>query len=219
MKVHYQQIHKWLLNPFTIVLTLAIFSHNQFFVSASPTNLAPINEVDSSTLSNTKTVVKNLSIYSNKRFGFSFYYPQKEFVVTESKMTTNNLDTILANIDIWTQEHAKKIRDGVYAEGTEYPANVQITVYKNPQRLSLQKFIQQSQSFAVRSKLKNTKLAGQKAIQFQSQSLYDSQHIALINPQDANIIVITLSLTSNKNNDVKYQKIFNQVLSSLTLRR
>jgi hypothetical protein len=72
MKLDYQQIYKWLLNPFTIIVTLAIFSQSQFLVSASPIKLASINEVDSLKLSNTKTVVKNLSIYSNKRFGFNF---------------------------------------------------------------------------------------------------------------------------------------------------
>lgn len=159
-------------------------------------------------------VSQKQAIYRSDRYGFQFSYSPKDFVVDEKTNKPSSKDNLLATIDIWTHQHAKKIRSGAYEGGTEYPANVSVRVSRNPQKLPLQKWIQQSNQFGITRTFKNTKIAGQNAIAFQSSGLYENENIVFSSPKNSNIIVITFAKTNYGNNDAIYKKAFEQVVNS-----
>jgi hypothetical protein len=221
MIIHHQQIKKWIFNPAAIFLTTAMiiaYSPKFLSINASVTNRASASEITSSEPLTPKLVAQNQAIYRNTRFGFEFKYLLKDFVVKVAKTTTKNNTSPLAVIDIWTQKHAQEIRAGAYEGGAEYPANVQVIVYRNPQKLRLLQWIEQSKQFVVTSKFKYTKIARQNALQFQSSGLYEHQNLAFVNPKDSNIIVLTISRTGG-NSDATYQRAYEQLVRSFTFNR
>ncbi|WP_235526417.1 hypothetical protein [Nostoc piscinale] len=108
----------------------------------------------------------------------------------------------------------KKIRAGAYEGGTEYPANVQVTVYNNPRKFSLQQWVKQSNQFSVTRDFKSAKIAGQTGVKFQSSGLYENENVAFISPKDSRIIVVSLSKTGNSNNDALYRQAYQQLVNS-----
>ncbi|MBD2664264.1 hypothetical protein H6G73_07280 [Richelia sinica FACHB-800] len=209
MKTENQSIHKQLLRPISIVMMAGIMiaSYPVQSFSAGNTNI-------SSTISTKKLAYHSQGTYKSDRFRFQFNYSPKDFVVNY-QTSRRSSDVNLATVDIWTKQHAQRIKAGVYEGGTEYPANVQVNVYKNSQRFPLLTWIQQSQQFPADRQFKTVKIAGRNAIQFQASGLYENTHIAVINPKNSQIIIVTLSQIGSGNNDAIYRKAYEQVLKSL----
>lgn len=158
----------------------------------------------------------NPGTYRSDRFGFQFSYPTEEFAIIEPPTPANNEDSPLETIDIWTQEHAQKIKAGAYEGGTEYPPNVQVTVASNPQKLSLQAWVQQSNQFSVTRNFKDTTVAGQNAIAFEASGLYENEHVAFNSPEGSNVVVITFSKINYGDHDATYRRAYEQVINSFT---
>jgi hypothetical protein len=215
MAIHFSLIPRRILNSACLILatSITIIGQNQFPVNASVTKQLSTNQITSS---NSKLIAQTQTTYNDKRFRFKFNYSRQDFVINEATNPLLRSNAILAVINVWTKQHALKVSQGAYQGGAEYPGNVKITVYKNTQRLSLKNWIQQSQQVVDPQQLKYTKVAGQNAIQFQSTGLYETKKVALVNPRNSNIIVISLDQTSSKNDDAKYQKAFSQVISSFS---
>ncbi|HYW17799.1 MAG TPA: hypothetical protein VE956_00555 [Nodularia sp. (in: cyanobacteria)] len=221
MAVHPKQIQKLIVKsvPIIVVAAIAIIGQSSSLVIDSSTKATSIHEVAASPRPTPTSPARNQTRYRSQRLGFEFQYSGKDFVVNDAVSLKNSSNSILAIIDIWTQEHAQKIRAGAYEGGTEYPANVNITIYKNPKRLPLQRWLQQSQEFVAASKLKNTKVAGQNAVQFESTGLYEHKKVAFLHPKNANVIVFNLAQDGNKKNEAKYQALYKQMISSFTFNR
>ncbi len=220
LRVHYKQLKKWILHPVLMglvaVMTIACKPESST-VSSSPASPVLTDEVSLSKSSTPKPVPQDQAIYRSDRFGFQFSYSLKDFVVNDAAATpASKDDSPLAAIDIWTQEHSQAIRSGTYEKGTEYPANVRVTVSSNPQRLPLQKWVQQNNQFAVTREFKDATVAGQKAIAFQSSGLYENEHFAFSSPNGSNIITVTFSKINYGDHDAIYQKAFKQVVNSFT---
>ncbi|MBF2004015.1 MAG: hypothetical protein IGS49_00680 [Chlorogloeopsis fritschii C42_A2020_084] len=222
MVVNYRQLKKLVLHSVALGLVVAgaiACQPESPIVSSSPASAASNREVSQSKPSTPKPVPQNKAIYKSDRFGFQFSYPSNIFVVDDKTKIPSSNNAPLAAIQIWTQEHAKKIGSGAYEGGTEYPANVSVTVANNPQKLPLQKWVKQSNQFGVTRAFKDTKIAGQNAIAFQSSGLYENEHVVFTSPNGSNIIVITFGKTGYGNNDAIYQKAFDQVVNSFTFLR
>ncbi|MBU7586134.1 MAG: hypothetical protein KAF91_25250 [Nostoc sp. TH1S01] len=217
MQVHHKPIKQWIWQPILMSLLAAGTLACQSTVSSSPTNQAIAKPVVLLEKSTPKPVAQDQAIYRSDRFRFRFSYSTKDFVI-DNKISTprNNVDSPLAAIDIWTQQHGQKIRAGAYEGGTEYPANVQVTVYNNPRKFSLQKWIKQSNEFTGSRDFKSAKIAGQTGVKFQSSGLYENENVAFINPKDSRIIVVSLSKTGYGNNDAIYRRAYQQVVNSFT---
>ncbi|MDL5056234.1 hypothetical protein [Geitlerinema calcuttense] len=156
-------------------------------------------------------------IYQSDRFDFQFSYPSDEFTIDETLTAPNNgAASSLATVDIWTKEHAQKIKSGAYEGGAEYPANVSITVSENPQNLSLRAWVEQSNQFSITRDFQDTTVAGQSAIAFQSSGLYENDHLVFANPDRSEIVTVTFSKIDYGNHDATYQKAFEQVKRSFT---
>jgi hypothetical protein len=209
------QLKKWMLHPVLMGLVAAGTFACQSTINSSPTTQAIAKQVTSLQKSNPKPVAQNLAIYRSDRFRFRFSYSLQDFVIDDKILTPrNNVDAPLAAIDIWTKQHAQKIRAGAYEGGTEYPANVQVAVYNNPRKLSLQKWVQQSNQFTGSRDFKPAKIARQTGIKFQSSGLYEHENVVFISPKDARIIVVSLSKTGYGNNDALYRRAYQQVVNS-----
>ncbi len=213
MQVDYKQIKQWILQPILMSLVAAGTLACQSTVSSSPTNQAiakPVVLLDKST----PKPVAQQAIYRSDRFRFRFSY-SKDFVIDNQISTPrNNVNTPLTAVDIWTKQHAQKIRAGAYEGGTEYPANVQVAVYNNPRKFSLQKWVKQSNEFTGSRDFKSAKIAGQTGVKFQSSGLYENENVAFISPKDSRIIVVSLSKTGYGNNDTIYRRAYQQVVNS-----
>ncbi|QLE55205.1 hypothetical protein [Nostoc sp. TCL26-01] len=162
-----------------------------------------------------KPVSQNQAIYRSDRLRLQFNYSLPDFVVEDKTFSSgNNVNSPLLAIDIWTKNHAQKIRAGDYAGGTEYPANVHINVYNNPRKLTLQQWVKQSNQFSITRDFKPAKIARQTGIKFQSSGLYENEHVVFVNPRDSRIIVVTLSKTGYGNNDAIYRRAYQQIVNS-----
>lgn len=211
MIFHYKPLPKWILHAVLLssVTVVAIGCQPQSpIVNSSPTNSVEV--------STPKPVSQSQAIYRSDRFNFQFSYSAKDFVVDTPSIPANEQNSTLANIEIWTQEDGQAIRSGKYEGGTEYPPNVRVTVFGNPQNLPLGKWVQQKNNFAAPGEFKNATIAGQNAIAFQSEGLYANKHIAFNSPDDSQIIVVTFSDVNNVGNDSIYQRAFQDVVNSFT---
>ncbi|MBD2301176.1 hypothetical protein [Nostoc sp. FACHB-190] len=209
MQIHNKQIQQWILSPILMSLVAAGTIAYQVPVNASVTNQAIAKPIG--------TLAQASGVYRSDRFRFRFGYSNKDFVI-DNKISTpkNNVGEPLAAIDIWTKQHAQKIRAGAYAGGTEYPANVQVAVYNNPRKFSLQQWIKQSNQFSATRDFKSAKIAGQTGVKFYSSGLYENEHVAFISPKDSRIIVVSLSKTGYGNDDAVYRRAYQQVVNSFT---
>lgn len=155
-------------------------------------------------------------LYRNNRLGFQFSYPKKNFVVDSSTKVPPTEPALIAAIEVWTQQHYQKIKAGAYEGGTEYPANVQVAIYRNSQKLGLQQWAQKSNRFAAPSGFQATTVAGRAGIAFRSSGLYEHEHVAF-QSGDAQIILIALSKTGYGNNDATYRTAFDQIVRSFKM--
>ncbi|MBE9208607.1 hypothetical protein IQ244_19110 [Nostoc sp. LEGE 06077] len=217
MQVDYKQIQQWILPPILMSLFAVGILAGQSKISSSPTSQAIATSVVSLEKSTPKAVPQARGIYRSDRFRFRFNYSIKDFVI-DNKISTprNNVASPLAAVDIWTKQHAQKIRSGAYNGGTEYPANVQVAIYNNPLKLSLQQWVKQSNEFTGSRDFKSAKIAGQMGIKFQSSGLYEKENVAFISPKDSRIIVVSLSKTGYGINDAIYRRAYQQVVNSFT---
>ncbi|WP_414571669.1 hypothetical protein [Nostoc sp. CCY 9925] len=217
MKVNYNQFKKWILHPMIMGLLAVGTIVYKTETSFSLTNPAIAAEVVSLEKSTPKPARKEQAIYRSDRFGFQFSYSLRDFAINNKIASPyNNPNSRLAAIDIWTHKHAQKIRAGEYAGGTEYPANVRVSVYRNYSKLPLQKWVQQDNDFSATREFKTAKIAGQRGLKFKSSGLYENEHLAFISPKGPRIIVITISKTGYGNNDAIYERAYQQVVNSFT---
>ncbi len=209
MTVDYKHIQRWILQPALIGLATV------GMLACQPQATFSSHGAIATPKSTPKQVSQKPGTYRSDRLRFQFSYSAKDFVIDNQISTPrNNVDSPLSTIDIWTKNHAQKIRAGAYQGGTEYPANVNITVNNNPRKLSLQNWVKQSQQFGVTRDFQSARIAGQTGIKFQSSGLYENEHVAFFSPKDSRIIVLTLSKTGYGNNDAIYRRAYQQIINS-----
>jgi hypothetical protein len=182
--------------------------------TAVPGFSATKTNIEAQTNSKVNLIAQNSGNYRNSTFRLKFNYSGQEFVLNPlTTKPSSNLNLLV--LDFWTKKHAQKIKSGAYQEGAEYPANAQVRIYYNPRKLSLQNWVKQSQDFAAPKKFSNVKIAGQNAIQFESSGLYEHKNVALVNPKNSHIIVVSLAQFGSGNDDAAYRRVYQQVINSL----
>jgi hypothetical protein len=203
-------IHKFLVSPVSVVLlaTVAVSATSVPSFGATNTN------IEAQTNSKINLIAQNQGSYRNSTFRLKFNYPRQEFVLDPlTTKPSSNLNLLV--LDFWKKKHAQKIKSGAYQGGAEYPANVQVKIYYNPRKLSLQNWVKQSQDFAAPKKFSNVKIAGQNALQFESSGLYEHKNVALVNPKNSHIIVVSLAQVGSGYDDPAYRRVYQQVINSL----
>jgi hypothetical protein len=217
METCFQRMNRWVLYLLVLGGILpGIMACQAESLTANSTEIDPVSTdtVSTSASATPEPVLQSQATYQNLNFGFQFNYSLDEFVVNESKINWGTEeDKNRTVINIWTQKHAQAIQSGFYEQGTEYPANVQITVESAPQK-SLREWIEQSDRFVMSEELKNTTIAEQAAIVFQSTGLYENQNIAFTSPDGYLVFVITLSQINSGDEDTPYKQVFEEVKNS-----
>lgn len=154
--------------------------------------------------------------YDNPSIGLGFTYPQ-DFVVDDAA-TTQPPESATALIELWQQERFEAIQAGEYEGGTEFPPNVQITVYDNPDRLSLQDWVaRQNQQFTQPQDFQTRTIANQPALTFASTGLYEHENVVLQGRDETEVIGISLATVGVEAVDEPNRRAFDQVLSSLEI--
>lgn len=153
--------------------------------------------------------------YKSQPLGVSFEYPEGYVVDKTNEQPDTGTETLRGALEVWTLADSKAIQTNKF-EGTELPANVSISVYRNPNRLSLREWVKSRSNYFISPKnYTQQQVAGQKAIAFQSTGLYESENVALPSLDGQDVVVIKLAKGSG--NEAVYQQVFKQILVTLQL--
>ncbi|QKD81129.1 hypothetical protein HPC62_02115 [Thermoleptolyngbya sichuanensis A183] len=153
-------------------------------------------------------------LYRSDRFGFQFAYPADQFVAHGE---TEFPPEVVAReaVQIWTIDHDRAIQAGEYEGGTEYPANVSVTVQPNPEGLSATDWIAQSDWFTDVREVQEVTVAGQQAIAFRSSGLYDMEQVLVPTPDGKNWVLITLNQVGTGESDAQYRQAYDRAIATL----
>lgn len=169
-------------------------------VSASSTE--PATQTNSS-LTNSK------NIYKNESLGIRFEYPEGFVVDDTHKQSDTESEMRRGTVEVWTQADYEAMQTNDF-EGTELPANVNLSVYRNRDRLSLQDWVEsRSDYFVSPQNYKQQQVANQDAIAFQSTGLYEFETIVLPSRDGQDIIVLRLAKGSG--NEAVYRQAFERI--------
>lgn len=142
---------------------------------------------------------------------FEFEYPGGLVLEEASDANSGNAGPAVTALELWTTQDAEGIQNGAY-EGSEYPANVSVTIHDNAQGLTLMDWVKQSNWFAMPDQFNPMTIDGQSGISFHSTGLYESQHVALPSPDGSQIILISYSMGNDE--DTLYKQAFDAILAS-----
>ncbi|MGG6294172.1 hypothetical protein ACQ4M4_07110 [Leptolyngbya sp. AN02str] len=192
-----------------VVAGLAIACQTQTL----PPDTAQTSPPDTATPSATANIpaTDEPTVYTNSEYGFSFTYPEGYVLEAQSDPRMEEDPEQKESLDLWTAQNYSAIRSNVY-EGSELPANVNVSVYAKPESVALQDWIRQGNRFVEINNPQSTQLAGQDAIAFSSTGLYEHQNIVLASPDGANVVVINLARFDEENE--AYKPAFETVVST-----
>jgi hypothetical protein len=149
--------------------------------------------------------------------GIRFEYPEGFVVDDTNKQSDAESQVWRGSVEVWTQADYEAIQTNDF-EGTELPANVNLWVYRNRDRLSLQDWVEsRSESFVSPQNYTPQQVANQDAIAFQSTGLYEFETIVLPNRDGQDMIVI--SLAKGSGNEAAYRQAFERIQGTLQLLR
>ncbi|WP_143467635.1 hypothetical protein [Leptolyngbya ohadii] len=152
--------------------------------------------------------------YENPQAGFRFSYPA-DFVIADPRGDSAGE---LQTIDLWQEEIHKAIVAGKYEGGTEYPANVQIRMGRNPERLFLKDWVErQSEQFSLPKDFEEYSIGGQNGLSFRSTGLYEQENVVVASPDMQTVMVISLGTIGVPEMDDPNRRAFTQILNSFQL--
>ncbi|QYO64158.1 hypothetical protein [Leptolyngbya sp. 7M] len=154
--------------------------------------------------------------YHQEQNRFSFAYPDDFVVDARQPGLTSSADTPEMTLELWQRSKYDAIQAGAYADGAEPPPNVQIAVYRNPQRLALMDWIGRSNRFVQSGDFQSQMVAGQEAIAFRSSGLYEHENVVFSNTDGTEVMVISLAKVGIDSIDAPNQRAFEQVLATFT---
>jgi hypothetical protein len=154
-------------------------------------------------------------VYRSDRFGFQFAYSADQFVAKGETQFPPEVSAREA-VQIWTIEHDRAIQAGEYDGGTEYPANVSVTVQPNPDQFSATDWIAQSDWLTDVQDIQEVTVAGQQAVAFRSSGLYDMAQVLVPTPDRTHWVLITLNQIGDGDSDALYRQAYDEAIATLT---
>jgi hypothetical protein len=173
-------------------------------------NPASPDAIAQSSDSSAETEQSDSTVYESDRLGFSFKVPDGFTVDNslESAEIEGEFD-FRGHIELWSNADYEDVQAGAYEGGTEYPPNVSITVYNNPEQLSPQDWVEGSNRFLRLGEYRTVTVAGQDAIAFESDGLYRNQEVVFPSSNGEDIIVISYAEGSEG-----YEQAFQEIVST-----
>jgi hypothetical protein len=194
------------------VLAIACQSPPSSTVEAT-NNPASSDAIAQSSDSPTQTEQSDSTVYESDRLGFSFTVPNG--FTLDNSLESAEIEAeydFRGQIELWSNADYEDIQAGAYEGGTEYPPNVSITVYNNPEQLSPQDWVEGSNRFLRLGEYSMVTVAGQEAIGFDSDGLYRNENVVFSNPNSGDIVVI-----SHAEGGEGYEQAFQQIISTFEL--
>jgi len=148
----------------------------------------------------------NTNVYRSRRLGVNFKYP-KGFVIKEPQETSNSSKVL----ELWSLKDYQAVESGKY-KNTFSPGNMSISVENNPQGLSLVQWVTNNDELGdiIPESYDTHIVAGQEAMSFRTDGLYNFQNIVLPNSNGKKVILISFA-----QGDRNYKQVFEQVVSTL----
>ncbi|MDY6896470.1 MAG: hypothetical protein SWZ49_00090 [Cyanobacteriota bacterium] len=148
----------------------------------------------------------NTNVYRSRRLGVNFKYP-KGFVIKEPQDTSNSSKVL----ELWSLKDYQAIESGKY-KNTFSPGNMSISVENNPQGLSLVQWVTNNDELGdiIPESYDTHIVAGQEAMSFRTDGLYNFQNLVLPSSDRKQVILISFA-----QGDRSYQQVFEQVVSTL----
>lgn len=148
----------------------------------------------------------NTNVYRSKRLGVNFKYP-KGFVIKEPQETSSSSKVL----ELWTLKDYQAIESGKF-KNTFSPGNMSISLENNPKGLSLVQWVTNNDEIGdiIPESYDTHIVAGKEAMSFRTDGLYDFQNIVLPSSDGKKVILISFA-----QGDKSYQKVFEQVVSTL----
>ncbi|NJL40327.1 MAG: hypothetical protein HC899_28955 [Leptolyngbyaceae cyanobacterium SM1_4_3] len=191
------------------VVAIACQSPSSSTVKATNNPASP-DAIAQSGDSPTETESSNSTVYESDRLGFSFKVPNG-FTIDNS-LESAEIEAeydFRGHIELWSNADYEAIQAGAYEGGTEYPPNVSITVYNNPEQRSPQDWVEGSNRFLRLGEYSTVMVAGQEAIAFESDGLYRNQEVVFPSPNSEDIVVISYAEGSEG-----YEQAFQEIIST-----
>jgi hypothetical protein len=191
------------------VLAIACQSPPSSTVEAT-NNPASSEAIAQSTDSSTQAEQSDSTVYASDRLGFSFTVP--DGFILDNSLESAEIEAeydFRGQIELWSNVDHEAIQAGAYEGGTEYPPNVSITVYNNPEQRSPQDWVEGSNRFLRLGEYSTVTVAGQEAIAFESDGLYRNQEVVFPSANGVDIIVISYAKGSEG-----YEQAFQEVIST-----
>ncbi|MGB3654447.1 MAG: hypothetical protein WBA41_25005 [Rivularia sp. (in: cyanobacteria)] len=148
----------------------------------------------------------NTNVYRSQRLGVNFKYP-KGFVIKEPQDTSSSSKVL----ELWSLKDYQAVAEGK-SKNTHLPGNMSISLENNPQGLSLVQWVSNNDELGdIIPESYNTKVvAGKEAVSFRTEGLYEFDNIVLPSSDGKKVILISFAKGDNS-----YQKVFDQVVSTL----
>lgn len=172
-------------------------------VLTSPTPKSPNPKSPQKAVTN-----KSSNIYQNQQMGIKFEYPEGYTVDFSKEENT---------IKVWINQDYQAIKSGKY-QNTESPSHLPshlgIFVEPNPQKLPPEEWVKTNDSFLDPEQFSNITIAGKQALAFRSSGLFELEYLVIPSDNSNQMVVISIA-----EGDKKYQKVLNQVTSSLEMNK
>ncbi|MBE9032115.1 hypothetical protein IQ266_20460 [filamentous cyanobacterium LEGE 11480] len=135
--------------------------------------------------------------YVSRRFGFRFAYPNKYSLKT-NQSSDGRLQIYLAR-----QENA----------GEPESPYIALSIYENATNTPLAE-VRDGRGYLLKGETRNTTVAGQEAIEFNSGGLYDMEHVMFKTPDGKQVIHLEVTLLSESGQDAPMRRDAQVILSS-----
>ncbi len=148
----------------------------------------------------------NTNVYRSQRLGVNFKYP-KGFVIKEPQDASSSSKVL----ELWSLKDYQAVAEGK-SKNTHSAGNISISLENNSQGLSLVQWVTNNDELGdIIPESYNAKVvAGREAMSFRTEGLYEFDNIVLPSSDGKKLILISFAKGDNN-----YQKVFDQVVSTL----
>ena len=148
----------------------------------------------------------NTNVYRSQRLGVNFKYP-KGFVIKEPQDASSSSKVL----ELWSLKDYQAVAEGK-SKNTHSAGNISISLENNSQGLSLVQWVTNNDELGdIIPESYNAKVvAGREAMSFRTEGLYEFENIVLPSSDGKKLILISFAKGDNN-----YQKVFDQVVSTL----
>ncbi|GAB4380262.1 MAG: hypothetical protein Kow00121_36150 [Elainellaceae cyanobacterium] len=202
------------MNRFILASLLTLFTISCNTQTPSPSaSSSPDQTPDQTVVSpapTTEATEQAQNQYSSP-FGFEFTHPDDYVVAIADEPITETDRPLQGVIEIWKESDYSAIQSESF-EGGEYPPNISIEVFANPDQLPLSEWKAELSHGDDRL----IAVAGQEAIAYTATGLYETDQVVLNSPDGRSVIRLSVGYIDSAD---PMRQVFQEVVASLSFER